>query len=105
MDGEYYEIDLTNLDWFIRESGVSYEDRQIKGSKEILYSFPNIIDTKYDGQGNNKYMPQHPGDYYYRIASPYDGGDEWQDGVLAINYRGYLDATPYDESSRSMEAR
>ena len=47
----------------------------------------------------------NPGDYYYRIASPYDGGDEWQDGVLAINYRGYLDATPYDESSRSMEAR
>ena len=47
--------------------GVSYEERKIKGYKEILYSFPNIIDTKYDGQGNNKYMPQHLGVYYYRI--------------------------------------
>ena len=47
----------------------------------------------------------NPGDYYYRIASPCDAGDDWQDGVLAINYRGYLDATSYDESSRSMEPR
>ena len=39
VDGEYYEIDLTNLDWFIRESGVSYEDYEYS-INSIYYMIP-----------------------------------------------------------------
>ena len=39
LDGVYYEIDLTNLDWFIRESGVSYEDYEYS-INSIYYMIP-----------------------------------------------------------------
>ena len=39
IDGEYYEIDLTNLDWFVEQSGVSYEDYEY-AINSIYYMVP-----------------------------------------------------------------
>ena len=39
LDGEYYELDLTNLDWFIEQSGVSYENYEY-AINSIYYMVP-----------------------------------------------------------------
>ena len=39
IDGEYYEIDLTNLDWFVEQSGFSYEDYEY-AINSIYYMVP-----------------------------------------------------------------
>ena len=49
------------------ENNENYYVEQISAEEKSFFSFQFINSTKYDGEGNNKYMPQLLGVYYPRL--------------------------------------